>query len=263
MTKAASRRAARRSGCRRWCRFRAGRRSTRSTPRCWRSSMRARDDASGWHRRHDRRALRRGAARAASGRCAVCRRGGDGRVDHAARRWRASHGAYYSVPCRVGGPGPDRVGRRDDGDDRRARRRSGSRIRGSASAGGRSTIATICPSSRSKPQAVRQVLPDLLRDLGAAVSGRVGAPRGAARAARGRAATSRGSSASSRPAATPSSSRRCTPRWRPARRCGWRSRRRRGRSGSPRRPCRPSLRDLEIGSGVAADYDAWLQGGAA
>ena len=48
--------------------------------------------------------------RAAARRRAVCRRGARRVRDGlAARRWSRVEGAYYSVPCRVGGPRPDRA----------------------------------------------------------------------------------------------------------------------------------------------------------
>ena len=93
--------------------------------------------------------------------------GGDDGRDHQSARARAGRGRDLLGAVPVGGTGSRRRGL--------ARRRSPSSggpasascIRGSALASGRSTIATICRRSREKPQAVRQVLPDLLRDLGA------------------------------------------------------------------------------------------------
>ena len=113
------------------------------------------------------------------------------------------------------------------------------------------------PELARKPQAVRQVLPELLRDLGDAVSGGLGAPR-TRRTARAR---PRGSwprsSASSRRAAPAMSCRRWSrARDRDAADAGA-DRDRRARRAD-RLPA--ALRDLDIASGCAADYDGWLTG---
>jgi hypothetical protein len=116
------------------------------------------------------------------------------------------------------------------------------------------------PELARKPQAVRQVLPDLLRDLGApfpAVWEHLRAahdPREAARLfakilgeleTRGAAdvvPTLEAALATGTPLVVA----------------------RRGATGAPARvEVPPALRDLDIGSGAAADYDAWLTGGPA
>ena len=219
-TRAASRRAARPFACRRSCRFRAGRRSTGSTRRCWRSSMRARDtrrDATGEtigaRFAEEQRALRpvdvAFVAEAAT--VAPITPRGLARVA----------GRVLLGAVSLGGPGSDRVGRRDDGHAGRAGTDAGSRIRGNASASGRSTTGTICRSSRRS----RKRCGRCCRSC-SAIWGRRFPRCGRACAARTGRARRRASSprswASSRPVAPPWSSPRSRRRWRRARRCCWR-----------------------------------------
>ena len=207
----------------------------------------------------------RGAAVMRARAAAVCRGGDDGARRVAARaraRWRAR-----ATRCRVAWAGLDLITahRRDDGHDRRPRRARACRIRASASGSGRSTTGTTCRELARKPQAVRQVLPELLRDLGApfpavwdhfqAAHGPREAARlfakvlGPARHARLRASWSR--------------------RWRP--RLADRHAAAAGaRAARPAAPARlapdavpAALRDLEVPSGCAADYDALAGGGVA
>ena len=111
-----------------------------------------------------------------------------------------------------------------------------------------------------KPQAVRQVLPELLRDLGApfpAVWARLEAVH---RAARGRAPLCEG--------AGPDRSARLRAVIVPALEMALADhtplllavRRRRLRRASRLEALPVALRDLEVASGCAADYDAWLVG---
>ena len=172
------------------------------------------------------------------------------------------HGAYYSVPCRwagldltgwIGATTVTIVGR------------DGQRITHPRQRFGERSIdyRHFLPELARKPQAVRQVLPELLRDLGPpfpAVWARLAAQHGPREAARhfarilGQLETHgdavvvpalHAALAAGTPLALA-----LTPATAPA-------------SASPRRPSRPRSAHLEIGSGVAADYDAWLQGGAA
>ena len=171
------------------------------------------------------------------------------------------HGAYYSVPCRwagldltgwVGATTVTVVGR----DGRRIthpRKRFGERS---------IDYRHFLPELAQKPQAVRQVLPELLRDLGPpfpAVWARLAAQHGPREAARhfarilGQLET-RGDAvivpaletalAHGTPLVLA-----LTPATRPV--------------GLAAEAVPAVLRDLEIGSGTAADYDVWLQGGGA
>ncbi|MEO5819096.1 MAG: IS21 family transposase [Vicinamibacteraceae bacterium] len=170
-------------------------------------------------------------------------------------------GAYYSVPCRwagldltgwVGATTVTIVGR------------DGQRITHPRQRGGERSIdyRHFLPELARKPQAVRQVLPELLRDLGPpfpAVWARVAAQHGPREAARhfarilGQLET-RGDAVvvpalhAALAAGTPLLL-ALTPTTPPI--------------GLAADAVPAALRHLEIGSGVAADYDVWLQGGAA
>ena len=101
-TRAASSRAARPCGSRRWCRFRAGRRSRRSTRRCWRGWTR------GWTRpamppaRRSACGSPRSSAQFRPRRRRLRRRPRRSRRCRPARLVRLE-GAVYSVPCRWAG----------------------------------------------------------------------------------------------------------------------------------------------------------------
>jgi len=171
------------------------------------------------------------------------------------------HGAYYSVPCRwagldltgwVGATTVTIVGR------------EGQRITHPRQRFGERSIdyRHFLPELARKPQAVRQVLPELLRDLGPpfpAVWARLGAEHGPRDAARHLARIlgqleTHGDAVvvpalhAALAAGTPLPL-ALTPATRP--------------HGLAAEAVPAALRHLEIGSGVAADYDAWLQGGAA
>ena len=167
-----------------------------------------------------RDALRGGAGRVPRGARAVCRRGDDVRDGVSPGRWSGSRGR--STRCRVAGPvsicGPR--GR----DDRHDRRPDGTRIAHPRKRFGQRSIdyRHYLPELARKPQAVRQVLPDLLRDLGApfpAVWARFVAAHAAPRR---RPALREGARADRHPRAR---RRRRAPDGasRPARRCCWRS----------------------------------------
>jgi hypothetical protein len=171
------------------------------------------------------------------------------------------HGAYYSVPCRwagldltgwVGATTVTVVGR--DG-----RRITHPRKR----FGGRSIdYRHFLPELAQKPQAVRQVLPELLRDLGPpfpAVWACLAAQHGPREAARHFArilgqlethgdAVVVPALATALAEGTPLLL-ALTPATRPI--------------GLAAAAVPAALRDLEIGSGAAADYDTWLRGGVA
>jgi transposase len=171
------------------------------------------------------------------------------------------YGAYYSVPCRwagldltawVGATTVTVVGR------------DGQRITHPRLRFGERSIdyRHFLPELARKPQAVRQVLPELLRDLGApfpAVWARLAAQHGPREAARHFARILglleiHGDTVvvpaleTALAAGTPLPL-ALTPATRPR--------------GLAADAVPAALRDLTIGSGVAADYDAWLQGGAA
>ena len=168
--------------------------------------------------------------------------------------------------CRVAWAGLDLtgVGRRDDGHGGRPRRPPDHASAASASASGRSTIGTICRSSRRS----RRRCGRCCRSCSA-----IWAPpfpavwdRAARRStARGRRRAhfakilgqleTRGAAVVVPALEAALAQRHAAPAGADARR--------RGRAGSPREAVPAALRDLEIGSGTAADYDAWLQGGAA
>jgi transposase len=171
------------------------------------------------------------------------------------------YGAYYSVPCRwagldltawVGATLVTVVGR------------DGQRITHPRQRFGERSIdyRHFLPELARKPQAVRQVLPELLRDLGPpfpAVWARLATQHGPREAARHFArilgqlethgdavvvAALQAALAAGTPLALA-----LTPATRPI--------------GLTAEAVPAALRHLEIGSGVAADYDAWLHGGAA
>jgi transposase len=170
------------------------------------------------------------------------------------------YGAYYSVPCRwagldltawVGATTVTVVGR------------DGQRITHPRQRFGERSIdyRHFLPELARKPQAVRQVLPELLRDLGPpfpAVWARLATQHGPREAARHLArilgqlethgdavvAALHAALAAGTPLALA-----LTPATRPI--------------GLTAEAVPAALRHLEIGSGVAADYDAWLHGGAA
>jgi transposase len=170
------------------------------------------------------------------------------------------HGAYYSVPCRwagldltawVGATTVTIVGR-DGQRITHPRQRFGERA---------IDYRHFLPELARKPQAVRQVLPELLRDLGPpfpAVWARLAAQHGPRDAARhfarilGQLETHGDTVVvalqTALAAGTPLPL-ALTPATRP--------------QGLDADAVPAALRDLAIGSGVAADYDAWLQGGAA
>ena len=187
---------------------------------------------------------------------AVCRRGRDRRVSIAPRA--LARVTARTTRCRVAGPGwISPLGRRDDGDHRRPRRQ---RIRASAAAlwrSGRSTIATTCRAraatagrppgaARSAPRSGRpfpavwahltaQHGPRDAARIFAKILGHLETPRRGRRRAGAGAALARHAAA-----ARPRAARRA-----PA---------------LAREAVPASLRDLEIGSGVAADYDALAAG---
>ena len=138
-----------------------------------------------------------------------------------------------------------------------------SRIRGSASAQRSIDYRHYLSELARKPQAVRQVLPDLLRDLGDPFPAIWDQLHGGARAARGRAALRQGP----RPARDARRRRRraraAPPRSRPGRRCCSPSRRRHRAARIALDAVPAPLRDIDVASGCAADYDGWLLGGVA
>jgi hypothetical protein len=164
-------------------------------------------------------------------------------------------GAYYSVPCRWAGldlvvrvgPTTVTVVGRDGPSVRHLRKRFGERS---------IDYRHYLPELARKPQAVRQVLPDLLRDLGEpfpAVWTRLHAAHGAREAARlfakilgeldtrGAAAVVPGLQAALATGAPLTIARVAT-------------------VAPPRVEVPAALRELDIASGCAADYDGWLTG---
>jgi len=164
-------------------------------------------------------------------------------------------GAWYSVPCRWAGldlvvrigPTTVTIVGRDDTHVQHPRRRLGER-----SIDYRHNL----PELARKPQAVRQVLPDLLRDLGEpfpAVWARLDTAHGAREAARLLAKIlgefdTRGAAA-------------VVPALRAALATGAPLTLARIATAAPSHVDVPApLRDLDIASGCAADYDGWLTG---
>jgi len=169
------------------------------------------------------------------------------------------HGAWYSVPCEwadldltawVGATTVTIVGR------------TGERITHTRQPfGGRSIdYRHYLRALATKPNAVRQVLPELLRDLGApfpAVWDQLTADHTPIDAARSL-ATILGVLAADGPAAVVPLLEQALCAGTPLR-LGRRATRA-ASLGEDLLP--PALRDIEVASGVAADYDLWLQGGA-
>ena len=124
------------------------------------------DPAARGERRHDRRALRRGAAPAASGRRGVCRRGGDGRDDLAAGAG-PCRGRVLLGAVSLGRPGSGRRGSARPRSRWSGPMASGSIIRGCASASGRSTIGTTCRCWRRSRKRSGRCCPTCSAILGA------------------------------------------------------------------------------------------------
>jgi transposase len=164
-------------------------------------------------------------------------------------------GAWYSVPCRWAGldlvvrigPTTVTIVGRDDTPVQHPRRRFGERS---------IDYRHYLPELARKPQAVRQVLPDLLRDLGEpfpAVWARLDAAHGAREAARLLAKIL--GELEARGAAE------VVPALQAALATGAPLTLARIATAAPPRVDVPApLRDLDIASGCAADYDGWLTG---
>ena len=240
---------------RRWCRFRAGRRWTRSMRRCSRGSMRASTPRRAGARRsarfvEEQRVLRLVPTPFVAG-------GDDAGDGHAARAVRA-RGARLLGAVSLGRARSGRARRREDGHDRRPRRARGSPPAQAASASGRSTTGTICRSSRASRRPCDRCS-RICCAIWARRSRRCGRTHAAHGPARGRAALgqilgeldTRGARGR-RPALGPRS-RPATPlllALTPARRA------------APSLEAVPApLRDIEVASGCAADYDGWLPEG--
>ena len=164
-------------------------------------------------------------------------------------------GAVYSVPTSLGRAGPRRAHRRHDRDHRRARGAADSHPRKRFGAA-RDRLRHYLSELARKPQAVRQVLPDLLRDLGEpfpAIWDQLHGAHGPREAARHLAKVLGQLERHGAAVVVPALRRRARDR------DALRARPHAGALGAApgARPTRvpASLRDIDVASGCAADYD--------